>query len=55
MSNASFAENRALENALASVQMEGLPVSAQTRDDCVRLLNGELTVSEIVEEILKRA
>ena len=50
-----MSNERALENAIASVQMEGFPVSAQTRDDCVRLLNGEVTVSELVEEILKRA
>ena len=49
-----MSNERALENAIASVQMEGFPVSAQMKDDCVRLLNGELSVAELVKEILAR-
>ena len=49
-----MSDERALENALASVQMEGFPVSVQTKEDCVRLLSGEMSVAELVKEILAR-
>jgi len=45
---------RALQNAIASIGMEGFPVSAQTEADCVRLMNGDLSVYELVQEILAR-
>ncbi len=47
-------ETRALETALASARMEGLPVTKQTEEDCRRLFQGDLSVNEIVAEILAR-
>ena len=43
-----------LRNALASSRMEGFPVTKQTENDCVRLLNGEVSVDELVREIMAR-
>ena len=43
-----------LQNALASSRMEGFPVTKQTENDCVRLLNGEVSVDELVREIMAR-
>lgn len=50
----SSAEYQTLENALASARIEGFQVTDQTRRDCIRLLNGEVSVTEIVQEILSR-
>lgn len=47
-------EYLSLKNALASTHMEGFPVSAQTEDDCIRLLSGSICVSDLVAEILGR-
>lgn len=47
-------EYDSLQNALFSVRMEGFPVTEQTERDCVRLLSGNVTVSELVREILAR-
>ena len=47
-------EYNALQSALASVRMEGFPVTRQTEADCVRLLNGEISVDELVREIMAR-
>jgi len=47
-------EYDSLKSALASARMEGLPVSCQTEHDCVRVLNGEISISELVQEILLR-
>ena len=47
-------EYSALQNALASVRMEGLPVTKQTEADCLRLLSGEISVDELVREITAR-
>lgn len=47
-------EYEALRNALASVRMEGFSVSEQTEQDCIRLMNGEISVSDLVKEILAR-
>ena len=43
-----------LRNALASSRMEGFPVTKQTENDCVRLLSGEISVDELVREIMAR-
>lgn len=50
----SNSEYRALRNALASTRMEGFAVTEQTEKDCIRLLSGQVTVTELVNEILIR-
>ena len=44
----------ALRSALASARMEGFDVTEQTEKDCVRLMTGELSVADMVKEILAR-
>ena len=44
----------ALKNAVASAQMEGLFVSAQTQKDCERYLEGKIDTDTLVKEALKR-
>ena len=43
-----------LQNALASTRMEGFPVTQQMENDCIRVLSGELSVADLVREILAR-
>ena len=45
---------QALRKALASSRMEGLPVSKQTEQDCVRYLEGKVDTATLVREILQR-
>lgn len=45
---------RALRNAIASARMEGLSVSEQTEQDCVRYLEGKLDTAALVQEVLNR-
>lgn len=47
-------EYEALRSALASTRMEGFDVTEQTENDCVRLMTGELSVADMVKEILAR-
>lgn len=47
-------ERRELDNALASTRMEGFAVTKQTERDCIRLLSGEISVADMVKEILSR-
>ena len=47
-------EYAALRSALASTRMEGFEVTEQTEKDCVRLLSGEVSVSDLVKEIMAR-
>ena len=47
-------EYEALRSALASVRMEGFRVTEQTEKDCIRLMNGEVSASDLVKEILQR-
>lgn len=44
----------ALKSALASTRMEGYQVTEQTEQDCVRLLSGQVSVTQLVGEILSR-
>lgn len=44
----------ALHNALASSRMEGLPVSKQTEQDCLRYLEGRVDTATLVREVLQR-
>ena len=47
-------EYKALRSALASTRMEGFDVTEQTEKDCIRLMNGEVSVADLVKEILAR-
>ena len=47
-------EYEALRSALASARMEGFNVTEQTEKDCLRLMNGEVSVEALVQEILSR-
>jgi len=47
-------EYEALRSALASTRMEGFDVTEQTEKDCVRLMSGEVSVADLVKEILAR-
>ena len=47
-------EYEALRSALASTRMEGFDVTEQTEKDCIRLMTGELSVADMVKEILAR-
>ena len=48
-------EYEALRSALASTRMEGFEVTEQTEKDCIRLLSGEISVEDMVNEILSRS
>ena len=50
----SKSESRELKNALASTRMEGYEVTKQTEQDCVRLMRGEISVNDLVREIMSR-
>ena len=50
----SKSECRELKNALASTHMEGYEVTKQTEQDCVRLMRGEISVNDLVREIMSR-
>ena len=47
-------EYRELKNALASTRIEGFKVTEQTERDCIRLMSGEISVSNLVKEIIRR-
>ncbi len=47
-------EYDALRSALASTRMEGFDVTEQTEKDCIRLMSGEVSVADLVKEILAR-
>ena len=47
-------EYEALRSALASTRMEGFDVTEQTEKDCVRLMSGEISLEDMVNEILRR-
>ena len=47
-------EYEALRSALASTRMEGFEVTEQTEKDCIRLMSGEVSVADLVKEILAR-
>ena len=47
-------EYMALQNALASTQMEGYEITKQAEQDCVRLLESEISITELVKEIMVR-
>ena len=45
---------QALRNAMASAQMEGLTVTKQTEQDCIRYLEGKINTEALVRETLNR-
>ena len=45
---------QAMRNAVASARMEGLPVSKQTEQDCLRYLEGRVDAAALVREVLQR-
>ena len=47
-------EYESLRSALASARMEGFPVTEQTEQDCIRLMSGEISVADLVKEIVNR-
>ena len=47
-------EYASLKSALASTRMEGFEVTEQTVKDCVRLLAGDVSVADLVREIVSR-
>ena len=47
-------EYRNLKIALASSAIEGIRITEQTEADCLRLINGNVSVKEMVEEIIAR-
>ena len=48
-------EYEVLRSALASTRMEGFNVTEQTEKDCLRLMSGEISVEDMVNEILSRS
>ena len=49
-----FSQELAFENALVSSRMEGFAVTERTRQDCLRLLAGEITAADLVREVMER-
>lgn len=42
---------KALENSLASSRMEGYQITDDIKKNCECLIKGEITISQLVEEI----
>ena len=47
-------EYEALRSALASTRMEGFEITEQTEKDCIRLMEGKISVADLVKEIMSR-
>lgn len=47
-------DHEAPRSALASTRMEGFEITKQTELDCIRLINGEVSVADLVKEIMVR-
>lgn len=47
-------KERALNNAIASVEMEGYRVSKEQKQLCIDVLNGKLTKAEFIKILLER-
>lgn len=45
---------RALENSLASSRMEGYKITDDIRNTCEKLIKGEISISQVVEDIMNR-
>lgn len=48
---APITREKALNNALASSRMEGLPVTNRTREDCLRYLDGRVDAQTLIREL----
>jgi hypothetical protein len=46
-------KEKAIENAAASVEMEGFKVDKETKEMCAKLLSGEMTFEEYLAISLK--
>lgn len=42
---------KALENSLASSRMEGYQINDDIKKNCERLIKGEVTITQLVEEL----
>lgn len=42
---------KALKNSIASSRMEGYQINDDIKKNCERLIKGEITISQLVEEI----
>ena len=47
--------NRALKNAVASVEMEGFHVDKDSTEWCRKVLNNEMTKAEYIARVLAKA
>ena len=47
-------ESEALRSTLASTRSAAFRVTEQTEKDCIRLMSGEVSVADLVKEILAR-
>ena len=47
-------QEAALRTAFASSRMEGLEVTPEVESNCRRLLDGEISVAELVQEIIEK-
>ena len=47
--------DKAIENAAASVEMEGYRIDEQCKEWCRKLLNGQLTMEEYIVLVKQRA
>ena len=47
--------DRAIQNAAASVEMEGYLIDEQCKDWCRQLLNNEITMEEYIELVKNQA
>ena len=45
---------RALENSLASSRMEGYQITDEIRKKCEKLIKGEISISQVVEDVLNK-
>lgn len=50
-----YSREKATRLAFASARMEGFTVTEQTKRDCERLLDGKVSATELVREIIARA
>ena len=46
---------KAIDNAVASIEMEGFQVSEETKEMCRRYLSGEITFDEYMDYSLRKA
>lgn len=47
--------DKAIENAVASIEMEGYHIDEKSKELCKRLLSGEITMEEYIEIVMAEA